>query len=85
MLSGLPKQEAEIIRFALGLDYQDRPFRLHYVAPKEGCARATCERLADAGFLTRGDIHNNGMRWFFVTERGAAAVGQKLPGGDDRS
>ncbi len=75
----LTDPERKIITSALGLSYAKKPYRNHYLAPATGHVRDLVDTMANAGLMERGHRQESGMRFFYVTETGAAAVGHKLP------
>lgn len=72
-------REAAIIRSALGLLYAKKPYRNHYCAPAGGEVRDLLESMADRGLVERGCQQPSGLRFYFVTEAGAASCGHQLP------
>lgn len=72
--------ETRIIHNALGLLYEKKPYRRHFVAPPEGENRDACERLVSLGLMSSAPKSApSGNHTFFVTESGAALLGHSLP------
>ena len=75
-----PFAEHQILHGALGLAYNQVPFRRHFCAPADGPTRDLCEELATRGVLLKlPPPFPSGTQTFLVTELGAARIGHKLP------
>lgn len=75
----LDEEDLDILRHALGLDQQDRPYRKHYVAPLHSSWFDQCERMTGLGFMVRFGEPDRCGQTFHVTESGARQVGMRLP------
>ena len=76
----LTKPQEKILKGALGLQYAEKPYRNHYLAPESGEIRDLCEEMADLGLISAGAVQKNSKtKYFFVTEAGAKVLGHELP------
>lgn len=68
----------DIIRHSLGLSRATRPYRNHFCASFDTHDFATCTAAVKDGYMEPGRTHEH-SQFFHVTQKGAAAVGTKLP------
>jgi hypothetical protein len=76
----ITKQERELLRHALGLDYQTEPFRNHFVSGTRCDNFKDLEKLVELGLMTkRKDPFDevNQSFVFHVTEKGKKVVSAK--------
>lgn len=88
MTEGVTDRQREILRHALGLNGSRRtPYRRHFAAEPEGDDYQDLVALEAAGLVVRGKTSTQTLAarlygslvFFYVTARGAAAVGSRLP------
>ncbi|UTU09595.1 hypothetical protein CcrBL47_gp309 [Caulobacter phage BL47] len=69
-----------MIHNALGLLYSDKPYRRHFVVGRGSPNHDAWVELTVHGFAEEGEHGEDAQQlWFFVSEKGAALLGHKLP------
>jgi hypothetical protein len=78
------REYIHIIRHSLGVEYRElgaKPYRTHFCIDD---GDLLLEAMVRDGYMHRGGTINDGtMRYYYVTEEGAALAGYSLPTRED--
>ena len=75
-MKGMNKNEIQIIKHTLGLDYKKEPFRNHFVTGEGTVDFPICEGLVERGFMIKREhsLLSTGDFVYYVTEEGKKAI-----------
>lgn len=71
----LTERQRGILHNSLGLLYEKKPYRNHFVVNVASPDHVTCSELAAVGYMEVGEATREGMVYFHTTKEGAAAIG----------